>query len=191
MGTDSVEQVVENATPATPIVENPVESLENVIAESTQTLQAAEAKPIKKGRGRPRKIPDQASPGYATGTGAPLPGGSPAPVPQADLTPILKPAVQMPFEIAAIRTGYEGWRLDEAETNLLAMQVDAIAKEYMPQLSGRWASLVALSLSVAMISGTRFLSYSAWKKEHEKPSEVIGPVIPVEPQKRQAREFFQ
>jgi hypothetical protein len=138
--------------------------LQSVVERSKEVL-LNEAPKGKRKPGRPRKTAEvQAEP-----IEAPV-------APYTSMQPILKPVVQIPFEIVAEKTAFHGWRLEDAQADILATSLDNVCREYFPQLSGEGSALVLFFLNVLMIGGVKYIEFQAFQKEKlknpEKPNGV-------------------
>lgn len=162
---EKIEGGAESASPPGNLgeqIEASKEAIANGLAEPTRNKGG---RPIKHGRySKKGKLP--ATPGAAVSPG----NGNPAPVALPEtlppLTPFMGKLAGFPFGIAANRTGFDGYRLTEAEENQLGPWVDACAKTYFPQLESRHAPAVGLAFAVvALAMGKMQLHVAALEKE--------------------------
>lgn len=124
-------------------------------------------KPAKRKRGRP---PQNAASPEITAQSLPI-GAKVEPIPKELLSPMLK----FPFKIAALRTGYEGFTLDDDEAEGLVPQLDQVLRTYMPQASSGEMALVIFGASLATVSGMKYMLYLDWKNEQkEKKAQEAG-----------------
>jgi hypothetical protein len=75
----------------------------------------------------------------------------------------LAPLLQFPYAIAAKRTGFAGFELSKEETDALVPMLDAVLKQYLPQVSGPHAALMMFGGSIAVITGIRYSMYLDFK----------------------------
>ena len=160
-------------------MENNESNTENLNTEEIKQAVAVEAvkskamlaeqvdKPARK-RGRPAKK-DAANP-EITPQSLPL-SAKIEPIPTAILAPMLK----FPFKIAALKTGYEGFSLEDGEADSLAPQLDQVLRTYMPQANSGEMALVVFAASLATVGGMKYMLYLDWKNEQkEKKAQENG-----------------
>lgn len=162
----STQETPSNATPISKIVE-----------ESKAHLQAQN--PPKRGRGRPPKssgAANHSAPGLGAGNNAgALPGGqagaTTAP-PVAPPNPALVPVLQFPFKLAAIKTGYDGFKLDRSDAEGMVPLLDACLNQYMPTVGNSpHMALMAFGVTLAVTAGMKTMAYVEWKAEKQKRRE--------------------
>jgi len=101
----------------------------------------------------------------------------------------LKPVVNFPFQLAAMKTGWAGWNLTEEEKLSNAQFLDACMRRYLPQLQTEHAEIVGLSIGLGMAAVSRYLAYAAMVAEARASAEPnrAGDVVEVaqpQPQNR-------
>jgi len=133
--------------------ENSTQSIDNILAESKQNIEEATLNAQPKKRGRKSKAELAAM--QAAEEEAKLSAPSPVQVPSSALVP----AIEMPFNIAAKRTGFDGWKLSVEESTELAPMLEAVLKTYAPQMESRHAALASFCLSIAIVTATRYMHY--------------------------------
>lgn len=110
----------------------------------------------KRGRGRPRKLGLSQPPAEPAG----LPGAEPA----GHIGPPLwnaencRPLGQLPFLVAGVATGWEGWSLDDKEAAALAEPLAAVLNTFVPA-GGQYAAIVALSSTLLVVGGMKYKGY--------------------------------
>ncbi len=130
-----------------------------VIQESTAAIAEADA-PKNKG-GRPKGSKNKPKDGSTPGTPPPV-GAMPVNTPVIPVG-ILAPVIQMPYTAAALKTGWDGWKLEDEYAQELAPQVDMVLKAYLPQLSEKGAALVGCLFSITTITAIKYMGYLEWK----------------------------
>lgn len=113
----------------------------------------------KRGRGRPKKPLGLSQP-PAGGAGPAAPGNEP---PGNFATPLwsaenCRPIGQLPFLVAGVATGWEGWALDDREAGALAEPLAAVLNALIPA-GGKYAAIVALSSTALVIGGMKYKGY--------------------------------
>lgn len=86
----------------------------------------------------------------------------------ADLKPVLKMLIPIPFDIAAERTKFEKWSLTDVETELLSTYAEKMIAKYMPAMSESNAVLVTFLTALVTCTGVRYIQYKKWKSDQEK-----------------------
>lgn len=137
----------------------------------------------KRGRGRPRK---DSVPGLSNGSQVPsstsngnpqASAGFPSNGPVLEIPlPVLLPAVSFPFEIAKGKTGFDGWSLSKEEAEILARQLDAVIRQYMPAMNSPHAAAYTLAGTMVMFAGIRYMMYLDWKKEEQEKMKKLNEV---------------
>ena len=80
----------------------------------------------------------------------------------------LKPIVALPFSIAAMQTGFEGFYLNEQEADAIVPSLHEVLKIYAPQVKGEHVAVISLSMAVLSVGLTKYLAYSHYKAEMRK-----------------------
>lgn len=75
----------------------------------------------------------------------------------------LEPAISFPFEVAALRTGFQGFKLEQEYAKELAPQVDAVLKQYLPQLESKHAALLGLATNLSLVVAMKYMAYTQWR----------------------------
>lgn len=116
---------------------------------------AMEAAP-KRGRGRPRKL-GLSEPPFEP---SPLPGNQSAGNIGAPLwnAENCGPIGQLPFLVAGVATGWEGWALEDKEAAALAKPLADVLNILVPA-GGQYASMVALSSTLLVVFGMKYKGY--------------------------------
>lgn len=120
--------------------------------------------------------------------------GNPAP----EGTPLFTPEnakliVRMPFNMAVAKTGWTGWELTPAETEILATPL-AVTLNTWVTIDPKWVSISLFSLALLSITGEKMILYRAakedWIKTHtptppagSQPAPAVQPAIQEEPAK--------
>lgn len=81
-----------------------------------------------------------------------------------DYLPIASMLAGVPFDLAARKTGFEGFRLDEKEIATLAPPIDAVLVKYFPHLSANTPELV-LAGTILGIFYTHYIAYLDFQKQ--------------------------
>lgn len=76
----------------------------------------------------------------------------------------------MPFTCAALATTFKGFELTNDEKKMVSGLGDQVAMQYAPTL-GPHGALIALSMAIMALAGTKFVAYSDWKREQKKERE--------------------
>lgn len=137
---------------------------------------AAAQSPLKRKRGRPRKDSSAsfASPTPETSSGesaSPSSGATKSPsAPSATASfeiprEALKPLVQFPYAIAAKKTGFEGFLLEEETANALVPMVDSVIRQYLPTTIGPHATLITLCGTLLVVTGSKYMMYLDWRAQ--------------------------
>lgn len=92
------------------------------------------------------------------------PENSQPPAKLGDYLPIASMLAGVPFDLAARKTGFEGFRLDEKEISTLAPPIDAVLVKYFPHLSANTPELV-LAGTILGIFYTHYIAYLDYQKE--------------------------
>lgn len=153
-------QVVVNGGASAP----PMTDLEQIIKESKENLAAAEAEPVKRKRGRPRKsesVPQNTAPQT-----------TPEPAAPSAMVPILKYVVRAPFQVAAARTGFEKFDLEDSESTELATLADAVLSQYLPQLSGDKAAIITFVAALGAVGFSKYMLYQEHVSKEPKKEET-------------------
>jgi hypothetical protein len=133
-----------------PKIETPSSAeLERVISESKQTL--AGEPPKKRGR-KPKSESFDSSPAMQS------------------LAPLLEVALRLPFDVAAEKYRSDKIRLSDGEAKGLALQADAVLRQYAPQMQGPEAAILTFALSLAMIAGSKYVAYRSEQIEKDVAS---------------------
>jgi hypothetical protein len=114
-----------------------------------------------KGRGRPI--------GSKTGANArrdnPPPQSRPAPPPMPLFTPeSVKPLVSLPFNLACVKTGFDGFLLREDETAVLCATGATVFNEWVT-VDPKLVALIMFSISIMSISAEKALLFHRWTRE--------------------------
>lgn len=122
------------------------------------------------GAGRPRlKLTDP----------APRPGdpgnGSAGPI----LTPLwttenARPIGQLPFLVAGVATGYEGWTLEPKEAQAIAESLAQVLNALAPA-GGKYAAITALSSTLLVVGGMKFKGYREYLAQRAKEARPAKP----------------
>ncbi len=146
------------------VVDNVID-LDRAIEKSTAEIAASINAPIKRGRGRPRKIvPEPASSSVI----------QPArlAVPPFDATPYLKQAVQMPFAVASAKFKCDELKVTDEQAEPVAIAANNFLKAYAPNLEKadpKTIAAVALATALGMLC---FEKYSVYQLLAERPKEM-------------------
>lgn len=176
--------------------ENSASAIDRVIAESRQDNVASIGPPRRKlsmrAGGRPRKggAPNRATiqkmqqmmasnptadPQAAASVGVPSGGVVDVGDPQEDaieFTPEqIAGAIQLPYELAARKTGFDGFRLDDKTALSLAPQIDKCLKQYCPQLKSEHAPLIMVCTTLVITTSMKLAAHARWKAEQSRPPE--------------------
>lgn len=157
----------------------PAQSIDSILASSKPVDQRASARHggRRPGAGRkparvqgldaaPSGPASDASDSSGTAAAAPAEGaalGAP-PIPPA----LLGPIVEMPFNAAAARTGFEGFKLTAPERDGLVPLVDTVLRQYAPMMAGPHAAAISLGVGLGSLAFTKYLAFSAWRAEQAK-----------------------
>lgn len=153
--------------------------ISQVIEESKDTLSQASTAKVKKPRGRPRKTNNTS---VDNTTARPIEGEV---MPnQTDLTPILKEVVAMPYQIAAKRTGFDGFKLDEPEKMLIGSSLNTAINQFAPSVaSSPYMTLITCCGLIAFTTATKYMMYMDWlemkeriSKQNQKAKESEAPM---------------
>jgi len=115
----------------------------------------------KRGPGRPR------GPRKPLGLSQPpAAGGAPSPALESSgniVAPLwtgenCRPIGQLPFLVAGVATGYEGWNLEEKEAAAIGDALAPVLNAFIPS-GGKYAAVVALSSTLLVISGMKYKHY--------------------------------
>ena len=141
-----------------------VQSIDAILSDSARKIEGEKPIPIKRPRGRPRKDAQA------------MPAAAPAQAPDSqpvDLTPFLGHIVGLPFDLMATKTGFPGFRLEDAERAGLAPMLDQVLKQYCPDIGNSpHAAAFALAGSIGMLAYGKYMVYADFlKKEAEKKPE--------------------
>lgn len=88
----------------------------------------------------------------------------PAAAKLGDYMPIATMLAGVPFDLAARQTGFDGFRLDDKETAILAPPIDAVLVKYFPHLSANTPELV-LAGTILGIFYTHYCAYLEFQKQ--------------------------
>jgi len=102
---------------------------------------------------------------------------------------ILAPVLQMPYTAMALKTGWEGWKLEDAYALELAPQVDTVLKAYLPQLSERGAAVVGVLFSVATITAIKYMGYLEWQVKN-RPETGQAPMPKIEKARESVKQEY-
>lgn len=130
-----------------------VQNLDKVINESKITLLNSEQKEIKK-RGRPAK--SITSDNKATPV-APLP--APIPAGPSPMKPTFTAVLSMTDEVLKLTLETDCFKLNEFEREILATQMDELAKEFAPTVSGKGSKALMLAGTAGVIYGSKYLKF--------------------------------
>lgn len=132
--------------------------------------------PAKRGRGRPSNASRLGLPPLAGKPGAPAPaGGSPGNIPAPLWTPEnCGPFGQLPFMVAGVATGYQGWELTDPEVKMLSGPLSQVLNLLVPA-GGKYAAVAALGSTALVIVGMKSRGYLAWKAVEDEKRRRAGP----------------
>lgn len=157
----------------TPINAGPTRiDVEKIVSSSTGEI-------AKKRRGRPAGSKNRdpglvhASTTNAAGAGASPIGGSLEPafsIPKEALAPLIK----FPYKAAALKTGFDGFALDDAECEALVPLVDQCLRQYMPATQTAHGAAIALSVTLVMFTGMKYMAYLEFSKSKEKSLQELN-----------------
>lgn len=160
----------------------PIQDLSEVIKESQAVMNESPAVPVKNKGGRPKgsKTRNRTSQDDAPATAAP-PVAPPAP----SLAPLLGMVAAAPYAIAAARTRFEGFRLNEEEQTGIGQSLDAVVLKYFPNLSDKAGVGVMCCFTIVSVTLVKMQMYEAWKIEimravREKQAETQTDLKPAE-----------
>ena len=148
-----------------------VVELKKAVEKSKKNIAEAQNAGIKRGRGRPRKLkPGEASPSVAQPqSGEAIASASmPAPMPQTDLTPIMREGIKLPFAIMAGNLECEEIALTDEEAQTPAELANHLVNLYLPELHNQDPKkIIAWSFAAAvfMLVTKKTALYQAKKKE--------------------------
>lgn len=143
-----------------PPVDEKIEDLSKVIEESREKLaeEGAPVRPKKKAKmGRPTN--EEVAAKKAAEEQERL---ASAQAVSQQLTPALKIMVSFPFDYAVKKTGFPGCALSLEEKEALAVQLDAVLTQYLPQIPSKHTPLVVFSTSLLLIAFGKFLEWQAY-----------------------------
>lgn len=137
--------------------------------------------PPKRGPGRPPKGSVKAAVGSSPTSTNPAPSGSPlnskgepdafnsvgAPAvftPKSSGIPpeLIRNGLELPFALAAAKTGFPGFALAKEESDPLVPQADHLLATYLPNL-GPNGPLYMFSVSVVALASVKYMMYQDWK----------------------------
>lgn len=190
--TKNAEKIAENqpfsTVPAAEIPQNPensekiteAEALSRVVEESRAKIAESEPLPVKRKRGRPRKIypttefgavtPENNNPASADAvTAAP-------PMPEVDHRPGLKLLAGMAGTEIIAATGCDALAFSEDEQNSIAENGNIILKALFPGASDFPPELIA-GMALAVLAYSKLQIYRAWQKEQEKKSQAHAETV--------------
>lgn len=72
---------------------------------------------------------------------------------------VLATILQLPFAVAAAKTKWSGFALDDEDTSSLVPLAQQAARELLPVYAGPYAASLALAGSLAMLATVRYLGY--------------------------------
>jgi len=90
----------------------------------------------------------------------------------AILTPLwttenARPIGQLPFLVAGVATGYEGWTLEPKEAQAIAESLAQVLNALAPA-GGKYAAITALSSTLLVIGGMKFKGYREYLAARQK-----------------------
>lgn len=141
----------------------PVATLSEVVAQSQEQMQEAPA-PVKSRGGRPKGSKTKnrtAAPGASTSTE----NVQAPPAEQVSLAPMLGMVAGLPYQIAATRTGFEGFKLNAEEALAIGGSLDAVVQKYFPQLSEKAGVGVMAAFTIVSVTLAKVMAYEAWKQQ--------------------------
>ena len=106
----------------------------------------------------------------SSATGSPFASGASfGSIPQADIPQTkeaFKPLIRQGAELAVGRTGWEGWKIDEPEVEMLAQNCEIVVKTVLPLLGNSpYTPAIVAGCTICFSLGIRFVGYKAWQKE--------------------------
>lgn len=109
----------------------------------------------KRGRGRPRKVGLSEPPAEPADAGGQPSSDRGAPLWNSENC---RPISQLPFLVAGVSTGWDGWALEEKEAVSLADALAPVLNALVPA-GGQYAAMVALASTLLVISGMKYKGY--------------------------------
>lgn len=89
-------------------------------------------------------------------------------VPNAALRPLLK----TPFRLAKLKTGFQGWELDDEDADEIVPALRAVIDQYSGNIDSPHAAAYALAGSILILAGTKYIAFMEWKKD-QAPQEIV------------------
>ena len=133
--------------------------LAGIIQESKERLNDTEQiAPKKRGRGRPAGTTNK------TETVQPQAINQ---APPPNITPALKHFTILAGNMIAARTKNDLWKISEDEANTIAEQGNVCAQEFAPMIDSKYMKLGAFTLSVGMVFGLRYYTYTEIIKQEQ------------------------
>jgi hypothetical protein len=122
-----------------------------------------DASQAKRGRGRPRGSGTvRLQPPGAVGSPALGSQSATAISPTLWTSENCKPIGKLPFLVAGIATGFDGFALDDKEADAIADPLAAVLTALVPS-GGKYAAILALSSTLFVIGGMKAKNYREWK----------------------------
>lgn len=128
-----------------------IKNLDSVIQESKNTLLASGQKEIKK-RGRPAKVD-------GSGTAKPMAITPMIPVGPSPMKPTFTAVLSMTDEALKLTLETDCFKLNDFEREILATQMDELAKEFNPSVSGKGSKTLMLLGTAGVIYGSKYLKF--------------------------------
>jgi len=151
--------------PATESAENPAPatSIDELIKSSQNKLREEEGAPLKRKRGRPRKVPAalDAEPGK------PAEAVSAAPLkPLPDFKPMITDVCLAGSAFIVDQTRCERLALSEEERGRVCEHLNPLLQKWFPELGdGALSPELAALIGIGMLGFSKFMIYREWKKE--------------------------
>jgi hypothetical protein len=119
--------------------------------------------PVKSRGGRPKgsKTKNRTAQAGAAATETP----QAAPAEQVSLAPMLGMVAGLPYQIAATRTGFEGFKLNAEEALAIGGSLDAVVQKYFPQLSEKAGVGVMAGFTIVSVTLAKVMAYETWKQQ--------------------------
>lgn len=166
-------------------------AFETIVAESKAAIAGADPAPVKRGRGRPRKV--DAVPETPKVDAQPsLPVQAPAP----DISTHIKGPLIALSKIPAHRTGIPELALDDSEAGACAQALNEILRAFVPdqnQMSPKTAAVVMGVLTFGSIGFTKYQIYSdeMMKRTPMKPVPEVQEEIAAAPPVAHGGDYFR
>jgi len=99
--------------------------------------------------------------------------GAPAPITTGIPHEVIRNGLEMPFAMAAAKTGFAGFALKKDESDPLVPMADMVMVKWLPTI-GPYGVEMMFCGSILALAGVKYMAYLDFKKEQKNVSRMAG-----------------